>query len=136
MSSVVPPPYSIKHCRQTQPMMTRDVPDGPLQEIATNFFTFTKQEFLLISNTFNKYPFLSENPPKLLKQSQKSSTEYSLNLVLQCDIYWQLSALLIRKIHTLPTIITHTAYHLSTHSQTVLSKGTLKLSKKTSQKAK
>ena len=39
-------------------MFPRDIPDGPWQDLATDFFTFDHKEYLHINNTLNKYPFI------------------------------------------------------------------------------
>ena len=41
-----------------QPMLPRDVPDSPYQEIAVDYLTHQGKEYLLICYTFSKYPFL------------------------------------------------------------------------------
>ena len=41
-----------------QPMLPRDVPDGPWQEIMADYFTHKGKEHLLICNLFSNYPFL------------------------------------------------------------------------------
>ena len=41
-----------------KPMLPRDVPDGPWQEIAADYLTHQGKEYLLICNVFSKYPFL------------------------------------------------------------------------------
>ena len=40
-----------------QPMLPRDIPDGPWQDIAVDYMTFKGHEYLIICNTFSKYPF-------------------------------------------------------------------------------
>ena len=41
-----------------QPMLSRDVPDSLLQDLAADFFTYNHKEYLLIADTFSKYPFM------------------------------------------------------------------------------
>ena len=82
----------IKHCpsciqqktsQATQPMLPKGIPFSPWQEIATGIFTFGQWKFLLMCDTFSKYPFLFETfKNKLLKQPQKSSSEYLPNMLL------------------------------------------------------
>ena len=57
----------VRHCttcakhkaRQTvQPMLPLDVPDGPWQEIATDYITHFNKDYLLITDTFSKYAFI------------------------------------------------------------------------------
>ena len=40
----------------------KTIPNGPWEEIATNFFTLNQKDYLLICDTFSKYPFLFEMP--------------------------------------------------------------------------
>ena len=39
-------------------MFPHDVPDGPWQEIAADYFTHSNKDYLLIADTFSKYPFV------------------------------------------------------------------------------
>ena len=41
-----------------QPMLPRDIPDGPWQEITADYLTHKGREYLLICDLFSKYPFL------------------------------------------------------------------------------
>ena len=41
-----------------QPMLPRDVPDGPWQDIAADYMTHNSQVYLIICNAFSKYPFI------------------------------------------------------------------------------
>ena len=38
-------------------MIPRDVPEAPWQDLAADFFHFKGKEYLLIADTFSKYPF-------------------------------------------------------------------------------
>ena len=40
-----------------QPMLPRDVPEAPWQDLAADSFNFKGKEYLLIADTFSKYPF-------------------------------------------------------------------------------
>ena len=42
----------------TQPMVPRDIPDGPWQEIAADYLTYKVREYLLVCNLFSKYSFI------------------------------------------------------------------------------
>ena len=42
----------------TQPMLPRDIPDGPWQEITADYLTLKGGEYLLVCDLFSKYPFL------------------------------------------------------------------------------
>ena len=39
-----------------QPMLSRDIPDGLWQELATDYFTCDGKDYLLITDPFSKYP--------------------------------------------------------------------------------
>ena len=41
-----------------QPMLPRDIPNAPWQEIAADYLTHKCKEYLLICNPISKYPFL------------------------------------------------------------------------------
>ena len=56
----------VKHCKtciqnkatqHMQPMIPRDVPDTPWQDLAADFFTYKTNDYLLVTDTFSKYPF-------------------------------------------------------------------------------
>ena len=46
-----------KTTQHIQPMISRDVPEVPWQDLAADFFNFKGKEYLLIADTFSKYPF-------------------------------------------------------------------------------
>ena len=57
----------VKHCKictkheatqAIQLMLPRDVPEGPRQDLAADFFHHNNTEYLLIPDMFSKYPFL------------------------------------------------------------------------------
>ena len=54
-----------------QPMLPRDIPEGPWQEIAAVYLTHKGKEYLLICDLFSKYPFL-------YKLSTKSAQSLSM----------------------------------------------------------
>ena len=60
-------------------MLPRDVPDGPLQEIAADYLTHQGKEYLLICNVFSKYPFLY----KVTTKSAQSLCACLLELISQ-----------------------------------------------------
>ena len=39
-------------------MLLRDIPDSPWQELAADYFTHRGKDYLLIADTFSKYPFV------------------------------------------------------------------------------
>ena len=78
----------VNHCKTctqqkakqaVQPMLPRDMPDFPWQELAADFFTHNHKEYLLIANTFSKYPFVYQTSSK----TAKSITKKLQNLISQ-----------------------------------------------------
>ena len=63
-----------------QPMLPRDVPDSPWQELAADFFTHNHKEYLLIVDTFSKYPFVyqisSKTAESISKKFQNLISQY------------------------------------------------------------
>ena len=47
-----------KASKTVQPMLPHDIPDGPWQELAADYFTHKGKDYLLIADTFIKYPFI------------------------------------------------------------------------------
>ena len=47
-----------KASQAIQPMLPSDIPDGPWQELATDYFTHSGKDYLLITDPFSKYPFI------------------------------------------------------------------------------
>ena len=47
-----------KAMQAVQPMIPRDIPEGPWQDLAADFFHHNNSDYLLITDTFCKYPFL------------------------------------------------------------------------------
>ena len=74
----------IKHKASSlpQPMLPWDVPDGPWQEIATDYLTHKGKEYLLVCNLFSKYPSLykvTDKPPLSLSMHlQELISQYRL----------------------------------------------------------
>ena len=62
------------------PMLPRDVPDSSWQELAANFFTHNHKEYLLIVDTFSKYPFVYQTSSKtaksIIKKLQNLISQY------------------------------------------------------------
>ena len=46
-----------KATKHIQPMIPRDVPDTPWQDLAADFFTYKTNDYLLVADTFSKYQF-------------------------------------------------------------------------------
>ena len=70
----------VNHCKTctqhkakqaVQPMLPRDVPDSPWQELAADFFTHNHKEYLLIADTFSKYPFVYQISSKTAESINK-----------------------------------------------------------------
>ena len=53
-----------KATQHIQPMLPRDVPEAPWQDLAADFFNFKRKEYLLIADTFSKYPFAARMTTK------------------------------------------------------------------------
>ena len=63
----------------TQPMLPRDIPDGPWQEIAVEYMTHRSHEYLIICDMFSKYPFVY----KVTSKSAKSLCMHLLVFISQ-----------------------------------------------------
>ena len=63
----------------TQPMLPRDVPDGPWQEIAVDYLTHQSKEYVPICDLFSKYPLLY----KVFTKSAQSLYVCLLELISQ-----------------------------------------------------
>ena len=48
----------------SQPMLHRDIPDGPWQDIAADYMTHNGQGYLIICDTFSTYPFAYKTTTK------------------------------------------------------------------------
>ena len=66
----MPLAQSLSSCK---PMLSRDIPNGPWQEVTANYFTHKGREYLLVYNLFIKYPFI-------YKVSTKSAQSLCLHL--------------------------------------------------------
>ena len=53
-----------KATQHIQPMLPRDVPEAPWQDLAADFFNFKGKEYLLVVDTFSKYPFAARMTTK------------------------------------------------------------------------
>ena len=52
-------------------MLPWDIPGGPWQEITTNYFTHKGKDYLLVCDSFSKYPFLYKVTSLSLSQKLK-----------------------------------------------------------------
>ena len=64
-----------------QPMLPRDIPDGPWQDITVDDMMFKGHEYLIICDTFSKYPFTY----KVTAKSAQSLCLCLLELILQYE---------------------------------------------------
>ena len=62
-----------------QPMLPRDIPDGPWQDIAADYMIHKGHEYLIICNAFSKYPFVY----KVTSKSALSLCMHLLELISQ-----------------------------------------------------
>ena len=62
-----------------QPMLPRDIPDGPWQDITADYMTHKGHEYLIICNVFSKYPFVH----KVMSKSAQSLCTHLLELISQ-----------------------------------------------------
>ena len=60
-----------KAMQAIQPMIPRDIPKGPWQDLAADVFHHNNADYLLIADTFSKYPFLYSH----FKGSRTSNTQ-------------------------------------------------------------
>ena len=54
-----------------QPTLPSNVPDSPWQDLPADFFTYNYKEYLLIVDTFSKYPFIYQTSSKAAKSIVK-----------------------------------------------------------------
>ena len=62
-----------------QPMLPKDIPDGPWQDIAADYMTHKSHEYIIICNAFSKYPFVY----KVSYKSAQSLCMHLLELISQ-----------------------------------------------------
>ena len=65
-------------------MLPQDIPDGPWQELAADYFIYKGKEYLLIADTFSKYPFIY----KVHSKTSDSVTHHLQDLFLQYGTPW------------------------------------------------
>ena len=132
----------VKHkaLQSVQPMLPCDVPEGPWQEIAADYFTHSSKDYLLIADTFSKYPFvysihskthnsliqclqdlfsqfgmplcfLSDNGPPFSSEPFSSFlTSLGIEYITSSPLYPQSNGFIERQIKTIKTALT-TAQH-------------------------
>ena len=80
-----------KACPPAQPMLPRDIPSSPWQEIVADYFNHSSKDYLLMANLFSKYPFLfcitSKSAQALVQKLQDFMSQYSPpnNPYTDCD---------------------------------------------------
>ena len=103
-----------KALQTVQPMLPRDVPEGPWQEIATNYFTHSNKDYLLITDTFSKYPFVysihSKTHNSLIQCLQDLFSQFGMPL---CFFQIMDHPFLLNPFHPF-NIFRHRAYNLIT----------------------
>ena len=62
-----------------QPMLPRDIPDGPWQDITADYMMFKSHEYLILCDTFSKHPFVY----KVMSKSAQYLCLHLLELILQ-----------------------------------------------------
>ena len=66
--------------KAVQPVLPRDVPDSPWQDLAAAFFTYNHKEHFPIVDTFSKYPFFyqtsSKSAKSIIKKLQNLISKY------------------------------------------------------------
>ena len=62
-----------------RPMLPRNIPDGPLQDIAADYMTHNGHEYLILCDAFSKYPFVY----KVMFKSAQSLCMHLLELMSQ-----------------------------------------------------
>ena len=73
----------------SQPMLPRDIPDGPWQESTANYLAHKGRQYLLVCNLFSKYPFLykvsTNSAQSLCMHLQELISQYRLPCLLYTD---------------------------------------------------
>ena len=76
-------------------MLPRDILDGPWQDIAADYMTFKSHEYLIIYDTFSKYPFVF----KVMFKSAQSLYMHLLELISQYGPPMSLSTDMVHHLH-------------------------------------
>ena len=88
-------------------------PTDPWEEIATDSFTLNWKDYLLICDTFSRYPFLFEMPKKTAEATTPKFQQL-FHSVWSCKgipYRWWI-AIFIKKIYTLHDTATNTTHHI------------------------
>ena len=92
-----------------QPMLPRDITNGPWQEITADYLTHKGKEYLLICNLFSKYPFhirYYPSPPSHFPCACKSSSPSTD--CLACSVLTMALSSLNMSLHSPSSTITQT----------------------------
>ena len=87
-----------------QPMLPWDIPDGPWQELAADYFTHKGKDYLLIVDTFSKYPFIY----KVHSKTSDIITHCLQDLFSQYGMPWWFFS---NNGPPFPQILFHNSYH-------------------------
>ena len=71
-----------KTTQHIQPMIPREVPEAPWQDLTADFFTFKNKENLLVTDTFSKYPFTFTISTKTAESITHKFTQHFYNMEL------------------------------------------------------
>ena len=78
-----------KASQTVQPMLQRDIPYRPWQELAKDYFTHKGKEYLLIADTFSKYPFIykihSKTTYSIIQHLQDLFAQFGISLCFFSD---------------------------------------------------
>ena len=78
-----------KASQTVQPMLPRDLSDGPWQELASDYFTHYSKDYLLIINPFSKCHFIykvhSKTSDSVIKSLQDLFSQYGIPQWFLCD---------------------------------------------------
>ena len=111
----------VKHkaLQSVQPMLPRDVPEGPWQEITADYFTHSSKDYLLIADTFSKYSFVysihSKTHNSLIQRLQDLFSQFGTPL---CFSQIMDHPFLLNPLH-LSNISRHRTHNLITPLSTV-----------------
>ena len=100
-------------------MLPRDIPDGPWQDIAVDYMMFKGHEYLIICDTFSKYPFVYKVTAKICPIFVLASAWAHLTIwTSHITVYWQWSAICFIWARRVPYMPLHsTPYIISPFPQ-------------------
>ena len=96
-----------------QPMLPRDIPDGPWQDIVADYMTHKSHEYLIICDAFSKYPFVykvtSKSAQSLCTCLLELISQYGPPALLSTDMQ---TPICFRWAHRVPNVPLHRAPYL------------------------